>query len=156
MELKNSKYEVLMDCPRDKTALETKIDRGIEIDQCPSCDGKWLDQHELDLLEDTVFVTELKKGTRMYAIRESDINCVKCNAKMATFNYRAYNLPVDYCTDQHGFWLDGGEDKEILNLMKKWVGDLKRSKSAEKAWNKNLLGVAGGKSIFERIKDLFK
>ena len=144
-----------MDCPRDKSTLETKIERGIEIDQCPSCKGNWLDQHELDLLEDTVFIAELKKGTRMYAIRESDISCLKCNEQMATFNYRAYNLPIDYCTDQHGFWLDGGEDKEILSLMKKRVGDLKRSRSAESAWNDNLLGVAGGKSIFDRIKDFF-
>ena len=40
--------------------------------------------------------------------------------------------------------------------MKKRVGDLKRSRSAEMAWNDNLLGVAGGKSIFNRIKDFFK
>jgi len=145
-----------MDCPRDKTALEAKIEREIEIDECPSCKGKWLDQHELDLLENTVFVAELKKGTRMYAIRESDINCLKCNEQMATFNYRAYNLPIDYCPDQHGFWLDGGEDKQILSLMKKRVGDLKRSRSAEMAWNDNLLGVAGGKSIIDRIKGFFR
>ena len=81
-----------MECPRDKTNLEIKIDRGIEIDECPSCKGKWLDQQELDVLEDTVFVTGLKKGTRMYAIRESDINCVKCGEQMATFNYRALLL----------------------------------------------------------------
>ena len=145
-----------MECPRDKTNLEIKIDRGIEIDECPSCKGKWLDQQELDVLEDTVFVTGLKKGTRMYAIRESDIKCVKCGEQMATFNYRAYNLPIDYCPDQHGFWLDGGEDKKILGLMKKRVGDLKRSQSAEMEWNDNLLGIAGGRSIIDRIKDFFR
>ena len=145
-----------MECQRDKTNLEIKIDRGIEIDECPSCKGKWLDQQELDVLEDTVFVTGLKKGTRMYAIRESDINCVKCGEQMATFNYRAYNLPIDYCPDQHGFWLDGGEDKKILDLMKKRVGDLKRSQSAEMEWNDNLLGIAGGRSIIDRIKDFFR
>ena len=145
-----------MECPRDKTNLEIKIDRGIEIDECPSCKGKWLDQQELDVLEDTVFVTGLKKGTRMYAIRESDINCVKCGEQMATFNYRAYNLPIDYCPDQHGFWLDGGEDKKILGLMKKRVGDLKKSQSAEMEWNDNLLGIAGGRSIIDRIKDFFR
>ncbi|MDB5101300.1 MAG: hypothetical protein JWM80_5721 [Cyanobacteria bacterium RYN_339] len=38
-------------CPRDGAALATQIHEGVEIDQCPTCKGVWLDAGELEHLE---------------------------------------------------------------------------------------------------------
>jgi Zn-finger nucleic acid-binding protein len=53
---------------------------------------------------------------------------------MTTFNYRAYNLPIDTCDSNDGYWLDGGEDKRVLELMKQRIKDLDRSAKAESEW----------------------
>lgn len=94
----------------------------------------WLDIHELDQLEDTIFTDDRLKGMMEYSPRPSDIACPKCNGHMTTFNYRAYNLPIDTCDSNDGYWLDGGEDKRVLELMKQRIKDLDRSAKAESEW----------------------
>ncbi|MEE9199256.1 MAG: zf-TFIIB domain-containing protein [Dehalococcoidia bacterium] len=123
-----------MNCPRCNTALKVEHYKGIEVDRCPKCEGVWLDFHELDQLEDTVFAKDELKGTMEYSPRPSDITCPKCQGQMTIFNYRAYNLPIDACNDEHGFWLDRGEETRVLELMKQRIKDLDRSAKAEAEW----------------------
>lgn len=37
-------------CPNCRTALEPHTVRGVEVDQCSSCHGTWLDEGELEQL----------------------------------------------------------------------------------------------------------
>ena len=74
---------------------------------------------------------------------------------MRTFNYHAYNLPIDECGSQHGFWLDHGEEKRIITLMGQRVKDLKRSDVAQDEWNR-LLRRMRVESFVDRFKRLFK
>ncbi len=51
-------------CPRDGTSLVAKEHNHVTIDQCPTCDGIWLDKGELEILaagqsEQTGFVGNL-------------------------------------------------------------------------------------------------
>ena len=39
-----------MRCPKDGTALVTLEQRGVTIDECPTCQGMWLDRGELEQL----------------------------------------------------------------------------------------------------------
>lgn len=123
-----------MKCPRCNVDLKLENYRGIEVDRCPRCEGLWLDQHELDQLEDTIFDEDERKGMMDYSRRPSDIQCPKCQGSMTIFNYRAYNLPIDSCDKEHGFWLDRGEEKRVLELMKQRIKDLDRSAKAEAQW----------------------
>ena len=177
-----------MDCPRcDGGNLVVQDHLGIEVDRCTRCQGMWLDHHEMDLLEDTVLDKDNLKGSMMYAERPSDISCPKCQDLMTTFNYRpydlpidslnqvprpkqqhlmttvtdrAYALPIDFCNRGHGFWLDPGEEKRVLELMEKRIRDLKRTASAEGEWAGFLKGLAskkapGSKSVFGKVKGWF-
>ena len=144
-----------MDCPRCNVGLTIEQHKDIEIDRCPNCHGLWLDYPELDQLEDIVLAEDEVKGTMMYAQRESDISCPKCSDVMTTFNYRAYNLPIDYCPNEHGFWLDKGEEERVLELMGQRIKDLNRSATAEMEWD-NFLRRVGSRSFFNKVKDLFK
>jgi Zn-finger nucleic acid-binding protein len=73
---------------------------------------------------------------------------------METFNYRAHNLPIDRCTENHGFWLDKGEEERVLTVMRERTRDLKRSASAEEQWAQ-FLERGGTRSFFDKVKGLF-
>ena len=144
-----------MDCPRCGVSLESKTYKGIDVDRCPRCEGTWFDHPELDQLEDTVMDDDASKGTTVYAVRPSDISCPKCAGPMRIFNYRAYNLPIDECESQHGFWLDAGEEKRVLELMEQRIKDLKRSGVAEEDWGRMLKRLKS-KSFSDKMKGLFR
>ena len=144
-----------MNCPRCDVALDEKKFKDIDIDHCPECKGLWLDFHELDQLEDHAMDEDERKGMIEYARRESDISCPHCHEVMETFNYRAHNLPIDHCKNRHGYWLDEGEEKKVLEVMKQRVQDLKRSSSAEESWAQ-FLERGGTRSFLTKVKDLFK
>ena len=144
-----------MNCPRCDAELKLEDYKGIEVDRCPKCEGLWLDYHELDELEDSVLDQDKLKGTMTYAQRASDISCPKCQKPMTTFNYRAYDLPIDFCNQGHGFWLDRGEEKRVLELMEQRIRDLNRSASAEVQWAQFLKRV-GSKSFLGKMKGRFK
>ena len=123
-----------MKCPRDSAELLQTSFKSIEVDRCKICAGIWLDPGELDQLEDTVFDEDDIKGMVMYRFYQGSLGCPVCLDKMQIFHYRAYNLELDYCQNGHGVWLDGGEEKRVLQIMKQRTKDLDRSASAEREW----------------------
>ena len=135
-----------MQCPRDGTDLIEEHTHGIEVDHCPSCNGRWLDHHELDELEATKADEGERRGTIRYADRESELHCPVCDEQMAVFNYRAYDVEIDTCHNEHGFWLDAGEDGQIRDIIDERVRGLERSRSAEAAWGSFLDGLGGRNS----------
>ena len=144
-----------MKCPR--CSVELKIDKhaGIEVDKCPQCDGLWLDHHEMDQLEDTVMDDDRTKGTMFFRSEGSDLLCPRCESHMQWFRYRHYDVELDYCEQEHGFWLDKGEEKKVVEIMGKRIKDLKRSASAEAEWGK-FLSSLNNKSFTSKLKGLFK
>lgn len=142
-------------CPRCNVELQIEHHHGIEVDHCPSCNGRWLDHHELDQLEATVASEAERRATIMYSPRASELACPKCGKQMKAFNYRAYNLELDTCEDEHGFWLDAGEEGHVRDIVEERVRGLARSVSAERAWDKFLDGV-GQKSMWDQVKGIFR
>ena len=144
-----------MNCPRCRTELKVEKYRGIEVDKCRSCEGMWLDYTELDQLEDTVMDDDPLKGSMMFSSMGSELLCPKCEDPMEWFRYRHYNLELDFCKAEHGFWLDKGEDKRVLEIMEQRIKDLKRSATAEVEWAKFLSNIKS-KPFMDKMKDLFK
>ena len=145
-------------CPRDGTDLIEDQMHGIEVDHCPSCNGRWLDHHELDELEATQADEEQRRATIQYAQRESELDCPVCGERMAAFNYRAYDLEIDTCEQEHGFWLDTGEDGRVRDIIDERVRGLERSASAEASWSQFLDGLSGrggGGGAWSSIRSFF-
>ena len=144
----------MLKCPRDETELLIEHHKGIEVDHCPTCNGRWLDHHELDQLEALAAPDEdTRKAMVEYAKRPSDLKCPVCEKQMRAFNYRAYNLEIDTCEDEHGFWLDAGEEGRVRDIMEERVRGLERAASAEEAWG-TLLGRVGNRGFWANCSGL--
>jgi len=141
-------------CPRDESELQVGKEHEVEVDRCPTCGGAWYEDQELAELEATVGDEDQRRGMIDYAKRESELDCPACGTRMRAFNYRAYNLELDACTQEHGFWLDAGEAKRVREVMDERVKGLQRHASAQAAWSR--AKGRGGGGVLDRLGDLFK
>lgn len=132
-----------MNCPKCATELAKKYYKGMfEVDSCPNCRGMWLDFNELDKLEDVVFDDDIRKGSLIHHQAKTEFLCPHCGAAMDEFQYRLYDLNLDYCAENnHGFWLDAGEDERVIAVMQKRASEIKRKLDAESEWKQVLKGM---------------
>ena len=144
-----------MNCPKCRVELKTQLLQKIQVDRCPRCGGNWLDFEELDQLEDTVFDKDSLKGSIILRTHPGNLNCPKCGKVMKKFNYRLYDLEIDYCGDKHGFWLDKGEENRVIAIMKEEVQKTAREFSSEDEWV-SMLRKLKSKSFVSRLFDLFR
>ncbi len=113
-----------------------------EVDACPNCRGMWLDFNELDALEDVVFDEDVHKGSLVHFQTRTEFPCPHCEAKLDEFQYRLYDLRLDTCMENnHGFWLDAGEDERVMEIMQKRASETQRKVNAEAEWKQLLKGM---------------
>jgi len=143
-----------MKCPNCDSELVQKTRDGVEMEICPSCQGMWLSRQELAQLEDEVFdFGDDEKGSLMLDSTPSTRKCPQCGKFLRTFEYRFYDLQLEFCEEQHGFWLDADEDKRVLELMKKEEKNLGRKVLADDRFAGHLQYLRSG-SFMDRIRDL--
>jgi Zn-finger nucleic acid-binding protein len=111
-----------LQCPRDGAYLvETRYEADVEVDQCPTCRGIFLDEGELLRIQQTVerdYRREKNEApewtARAYdaaaARAEAPLECPDCGLAMEREEYaRTSQIYVDICPDCLGVWLDAGE-----------------------------------------------
>ena len=146
----------LKKCPKCGSALVSKQRHKIEVDFCEACDGMWLDQQELGLLEnEAFFLGDHAKGTLVVDAAKTDHPCPVCSTNLTEFTYRFQNLRIEACQNQHGYWLDQDEDTRILELMKKEQLDTARAIRAEDKWSDTLQQMRSP-SFLDKLEGLFK
>lgn len=124
-----------MNCPKCKSTLATKSYKGMmEVESCPNCHGVWLDFDELDRLEDVTFDLDEYKGSLIHRDAETPHPCPHCESNLKEFQYRLYDLKLDYCENDHGFWLDAGEDTRVIGIMAVRAEEIQRKVDAESEW----------------------
>jgi Zn-finger nucleic acid-binding protein len=113
----------------------------------------WLTPTELDQLENVAFDDEANKGSLFLVTRESDLKCPCCSAPLKRFNYRFYDLELDFCSE-HGFWLEKDEDNRILELMRGEEKRIENTVRAEEVWAKRMNHLRSP-SFFSKLANLF-
>ena len=111
-----------MRCPRDGAELVSRIyEANVEIDECPTCRGTFLDSGELERIQAAIekdhrrelaqpvdSVREEREAEREEALPL--IDCPKCSFQMERRRYGLGSMTViDACPQGHGLWLDHGE-----------------------------------------------
>lgn len=140
-------------CPVDGGELAEHRLHGVHVDRCEVCKGMWLDPNELGEVEATAADEDVRRGMLEYGERPSELRCPVCGRAMTTFNYRAHGVHIDTCSE-HGYWLDKGEDRAVLDVIRKRKGELRRIPGAEAAWDAARRGGSGG-GISDRLKRFF-
>ncbi|MGA9854092.1 MAG: zf-TFIIB domain-containing protein [Gammaproteobacteria bacterium] len=144
-----------MKCPKCDLDLVPTIRHKIKVNYCQSCKGMWLDCQELSQLEDEAFdFGDDAKGTLVFNSTPTTAKCPECGTPLKKFNYRFYDLEMEFCENQHGYWLDEDEDTRVLQLMKKEEADETRKLLAEDQWTRTLKHMRSG-SFLSKVKDLF-
>jgi Zn-finger nucleic acid-binding protein len=142
-----------MKCPNcDGELALTKRD-GVPMEMCPACKGMWLTRQELNQLEDKVFdFGDDEKGSLVFEPTQDSRKCPECGEPMKRFQYRLYDLDMDFCPAGHGYWLEADEDQRVLELMKVGEHDLGRKVLAEDRWAAHLRYLQSG-SFMDRLRD---
>jgi Zn-finger nucleic acid-binding protein len=115
----------------------------------------WLEHEELEQLEDEVFdFGEHAKGTLVVSSAPTTDQCPECNAMLTKFRYRFYDLEMEQCENQHGYWLTDDEDTRILELMKGEEAHMRRKLRAEDQWVATLRHMRSH-TFLSKVRDLF-
>ena len=108
-----------MNCPVCGAPLIIVERNNIELDYCPKCQGFWLDNGELELLNeileiDADYMNPL--GRPFIESSEKHYNCPKCGSQMGKIEVNGVLL--DVCPNADGIWFDKGELSSVLNSGK--------------------------------------
>ncbi len=122
-----------MKCPNCGGDLALAKRDGIDVEACQACNGLWLSRQDLETLENEAYDLG-KKGSLVFEPERSDRKCPQCAGLLQTFQYRDYEMQLEFCPSGHGYWLDAGEDKRVLQLMKQEEEALTRKFKAEDKW----------------------
>ncbi len=145
-----------MKCPRCNVDLFPTERHKLKVNYCQSCNGMWLEQIELGELEDEAFdFGERWKGSLFLNSSATTDACPECAEPLRRFQYRFYDLEMELCPKQHGYWLEADEDTRVLELMKREETDLQRKLLVEDKWAARLHRMRSG-SFLSRMRDLFQ
>lgn len=148
--------EKVRECPRCwvemKKVKVRVIGRDVTIDNCPRCDGVFLDDGELKKITRNrslhIFLTKY-----LGIDSDSKLLCPHCKGLMDTED--AGGVEVDVCIKCHGVWLDAGEleslkekgEEEFEEIPDYKIAELfdeKVAKAREKERNSFLRKMFGG------------
>lgn len=118
-------------CPNCEILLDTHlIDAGsrLYVEQCRHCNGIFLDFGELEeIMEREIRKSERYDLKRLHEVknhplvREREVRykkCPECRKVMLRINYRGRSgVIIDRCK-AHGYWLDAGELRQIMEWAK--------------------------------------
>jgi len=136
-----------MECPIDGTTLETHTIHSINIEECAQCRGLWFGEGELRKAKDESepdlnwLDFDLWSNQTFFQVDWSSRKCPICGKNMATISYAETGVKVEYCTEEHGIWLDKGEFQAIIEALEAEVV------------SKNVSGYA--KASLEEAKEVF-
>lgn len=106
-------------CPKCDVLMDTMRMLGVDFENCPSCNGVWLDHGELETL------TRSRGGQALHVELKSNkrtkFMCPKCRPAAVLFEC-VHNLDegftLDVCGTCQGIWFDRGEFPSLLQNRK--------------------------------------
>jgi len=129
--------------------------RGVVIDRCNDCKSIWLDNNELEELEDSVWAEDDMKGSLFLGTLPSSLKCPVCGTHMKKISYRFYDLELEICPKSDGFYLDAHEEERLVDLLKQDKKADNRKTKAEDDWDQ-LITRMKSKVFFSKVKSFFK
>ena len=107
-----------MKCPgcADTELLERMTKSGVLVDQCPKCQGIWLDRGEIYLFSKNPRKLESLLSSGLADPRSTERHCPHCEAAMQVGHLMKRGLEVNQCSECEGLWFDKGELQQAIQL----------------------------------------
>ncbi len=126
-----TKHDTERICPNCELLLEIRLldkYQKLYIEQCKHCDGIFLDFGEIEaIMEQEIVKSERYDFVRLQEIKNHPLTrekkvrykkCPECQKMMLRMNYQSRSgVIIDRCVD-HGYWLDSGELRQIMEWAK--------------------------------------
>jgi Zn-finger nucleic acid-binding protein len=121
---KHYNSRIVMKCPNCDLELKQHVYKGLKIDECESCDGKWFDRDELRLAKDKTDEDYRWIDFEIFGEKENEFKsnpgqklCPKDANKMNSLTYMDSNVVIEKCDTCKGVWLDKNEFDKILKHL---------------------------------------
>lgn len=150
-----------MQCLKCHTNLEAINFRGIMVNECPKCQGRWFDRAELRKAKDNTdedlcwldFDPFVAKNDRFYAVSKESGECPKCTRKMLSMTYGNSGVIIDKCDQCEGVWLQEGEFRKIIVYLENLVTSETASEYIIDSFKQLFEIVTGPENKVSEIKD---
>jgi len=104
-----------LECPKCLEPMLVAEYGSVEIDNCMSCGGIWLDGGELEALTGA----DLPQAAHDAELGSPDRDCPVCVDQLIKVRHKPTDVVIDRCPHGDGIWFDQGELQQILATCKK-------------------------------------
>jgi Zn-finger nucleic acid-binding protein len=112
-----------MKCPRCKTGLLTRTTAGVEVDECPACQGIWFDADELRRVKDETdpdlnwMDVDLWKHLERFRVAAGPVDCPRCKIPLFAVQYGDTGVEIACCKSCRGAWLEAEALERIIDHL---------------------------------------
>src|SRR3972149_3801618 len=152
----------MLKCPKDQHNLKSASLKGVRIDECPKCGGKWFDRDELRVAKDRtdddlrwLDFDLFNDDANKYKTRPSLKKCPKDLENMTELEYMDSKVKVGKCDVCKGVWLDKSEFEKIIKYLENKVISEPASEYRKAVLKELEEIVTGPENTFSEIKDFF-
>lgn len=149
-----------MNCPDCKSKLQQSDCKGIIIEECTQCKGKWFDRNELRKAKDSVddalrwldFDPFGKDAEKLSTVSKGKV-CPKCSKIMQSLRYMDSKVSIDKCPSCKGVWLDPGEFVKIVRYLENKVCSESAKEYAKDTFKQFIEIFTGPEGLISEVKD---
>ena len=147
-------------CPNDNIEMMQRDLEGVQIDECPRCQGIWFDQGELDAAKDARepdinwIDIELWRQEDRFNLALSERQCPKDHANMVSLKYGEPSVEIEYCLECRGMWLDRDEFRKIVSTLEGELDQLSASDYLVESLKEAREIISGEENLTSQWKDL--
>ena len=149
-----------MKCPDCQNDLQPIDCKGVIIDECLKCKGKWFDSDELRRAKDCAdeslrwlnFDPFSKEAEKLSVALEGK-NCPKCSNKMESLKYMDSTVIIDKCLQCKGVWLDPKELMRVIRYLENRLITETAKEYATDAFKQFKEIFTGHEGIISEVKD---
>lgn len=149
-----------MKCPDCQNDLQPINCKGIVIDECVKCKGKWFARDELRRAKDSTdeslrwldFDPFGKDAEQLSVASEGKI-CPKCSNNMASLKYMDSKVVIDKCITCKGVWLDPGELVRVIRYLENRLGTETAKEYARDTFKQFIEIFTGHEGVVSEVKD---
>ncbi|MCK4905224.1 zf-TFIIB domain-containing protein [bacterium] len=149
-----------MKCPDCQGELKQIDCKGIMIDECIKCKGKWFDRDELQKAKDRAdddlrwldFDPFGEDAKKLSTFSQGKI-CPKCFGIMLALKYMDSQVLIDKCSGCKGVWLESGELAKIILYLENKVNTKTEKEYVKDTFRQFIEIFTGQEGLISEVKD---